>query len=146
MAVEENIQLMHRWFQEIWNEAKVQAIYELMSPDGVAIGQAGRDVMHGPAEFEAFYNRIRAAFPDIHVDIEDAFGAGDKVVVRWAATMTHRGDGMGIPATGKSVRVTGMSIARILHGQVIEGWDNWDQLGMMEQIGAYSAPGQREAA
>jgi steroid delta-isomerase-like uncharacterized protein len=139
MAVEQNIKLMHRWFQEVWNEARVETIYELMSPDAVAIGQAGPAIIHGPAEFEAFYKQIRASFPDIHVEIEDAFGTGDKVAVRWSATMTHSGDGMGIPPTGKSVSVTGITIARFLNGQVIEGWDNWDQLGMMEQIGAYSA-------
>jgi len=142
MAVEENIELMQRWFREVWNEGKVQTIHDLLAPDAVAIGQAGRDVMRGPAAFEAFYERLRAAFPDIHVDVEDAFGAGDKVAVRWVATMTHRGDGIGVPATGKSVRITGITIARFLNGQVIEGWDNWDQLGMLEQIGVYSPPAQ----
>lgn len=54
--------------------------------------------------------------------------------------MTHSGDDLGMQATGKSVRITGTTIARILNGQIIEGWDNWDQLGMLQQIGAYSPP------
>jgi steroid delta-isomerase-like uncharacterized protein len=144
MAVEENIQLLRRWFQEVWNEGNAQTIHDLLAPDAVAIGQS-RKIMRGPAAFEGFYKSLRASFPDIHVDVEDAFGSGDKVAVRWVATMTHRGDGMGIPATGKSVRVTGITIARFLNGQVIEGWDNWDQLGMLEQIGVYSPPAQRAA-
>jgi predicted ester cyclase len=54
--------------------------------------------------------------------------------------MTHKGDGLGVPASGKQVRLTGITIARIENGQIIEGWDNWDQLGMLEQIGAYKRP------
>jgi steroid delta-isomerase-like uncharacterized protein len=138
MPAEENLQLMHRWFREVWNEGKTETVYELLSPDAVGRGQTGpQSEIHGPAEFVPFVERIRGAFPDINVTIEDGFGAEDKVVVRWSATMTHRGDHLGIPATGKEVRLTGITIARILEGQIVEGWDNWDQLGMLQQIGAY---------
>ena len=54
--------------------------------------------------------------------------------------MTHGSDELGVPATGKQVRLTGISIARIVDGQIVEGWDNWDQLAMLEQIGAYKSP------
>jgi predicted ester cyclase len=54
--------------------------------------------------------------------------------------MTHRGDHLGMPASGKHVRITGMTVARIRDKQIIEGWDNWDQLGMLKQIGAYQSP------
>jgi SnoaL-like polyketide cyclase len=64
----------------------------------------------------------------------------DKVVLRWSATMTHRGDHLGMPATGKLVRLTGITVVRIRDKQIIEGWDNWDQLGMLKQIGAYESP------
>jgi steroid delta-isomerase-like uncharacterized protein len=141
MPVEENIQLMQRWFREVWNEGRTQTVYDLLSPNAVGRGQTGAgSEIHGPAEFVPFVERIRGAFPDINVAIEDAFGVDDKVVVRWSAAMTHSGDGLGIPATGKRVRITGITIARILNGQIIEGWDNWDQLAMLEQISAYTQP------
>jgi steroid delta-isomerase-like uncharacterized protein len=141
MSVEENIQLIRRWFQEIWNEGKIQTVYDLLSPDAVGKGQTGsQGEIRGPKDFVPFVKQIRATFPDIHVEIDDAFGAGDKVVARWTATMTHSGDHLGMQAIGKSVRITGTTIARILDGQIIEGWDNWDQLGMLAQIGAYSRP------
>jgi predicted ester cyclase len=54
--------------------------------------------------------------------------------------MTHTGDGLGIPASGKAVRLTGITIGRIQDGKIIEGWDNWDRLAMLEQIGAYRQP------
>lgn len=140
MPVKENIELMRRWFQEVWNEGKTQTVHDLFHPEGLAIGQAGPGVrIHGPKEFVPFVERIRGAFPDIQVTIEDAFGAKDKVVLRWSASMTHTGDGLG-PATNKPVRVTGTTIVRIASGKIVEGWDNWDQLGMLEQIGAYKQP------
>jgi steroid delta-isomerase-like uncharacterized protein len=140
MSVEENIQLMRRWFKEVWNEGKMETIHTLLAADAIGIGELedGRP-LRGPAEFVPFVERIRGAFPDINILVEDAFGAEDKVVLRWSATMTHRGDHLGIPASGVRVRIAGMSIARIRDQQIVEGWDNWDQLGMLKQIGAYQS-------
>src|ERR1700730_10711903 len=138
MSVEENVELMRRWFKEVWNEGRTQTIYDLLAPDAVATGELeDGSQLRGPAEFVPFVERIRGAFPDINIVVEDVFGAADKVVLRWSATMTHHGDHLGMPATGERVRITGMTIARIGDKQIIEGWDNWDQLGMRKQIGVY---------
>ena len=149
MSVEDNLQLMRRWFHEVWNEGKTESIHEFLAPDAIGIGELedGRP-LRGPAEFVPFVERIRGAFPDINIVVEDAFGAEDKVVLRWSATITHRGDHLGMPASGQRVRIAGMSIARIRDKQIIEGWDNWDQLGMLKQIGAYesSEPTLRKSA
>jgi predicted ester cyclase len=71
--------------------------------------------------------------------VEDTFGADDKVVVRWSAKMTHTGDHLGIPATNKPVGITGITIARIEKGKIVQGWDNWDQLALMQQLSAEAA-------
>jgi steroid delta-isomerase-like uncharacterized protein len=141
MSSDENIQLMRRWFQEVWNEGRTQTVHDLLHPDGVARGTrvAGAEI-HGPEEFVKFVHEIRGAFPDIKIKVEDVFGAGDKVVLRWSAIMTHTGDGLGLPASGRTVRSHGISLARIVDGMIVEGWDSWDQLGMLEQIGAYKQP------
>ena len=141
MTTSENVALLERWYREVWREGKNETIYELLAADAVVSGQTGPDAeIHGPAEFAKFADQIRSAFPDTDVVVEDAFGVDDKVAVRWSATMTHLGDGVGVPATGKKVRITGMTIARIVDGKIVEGWDNWDKLAMLEQIGAYAAP------
>ena len=141
MSVEENVNLMRRWFREVWNEGKLQTIHELLAPNAVAVGELEDGAkLRGPAEFAAFAQRIRGAFPDMNVVVEDAFGTDDKVVLRWSGTMTHLGDHLGMPATRKRVQVTGITIARIANQQIVEGWDNWDQLGMLKQIGLYEAP------
>ena len=141
MSADESMQLMRRWFHEVWNEGRVQTIHDLLSPDGVATGQRGAEAqIRGPEEFAKFVGEIRGAFPDIKVKVEDIFAADDKVVLRWSATMTHTGDHLGLPATGRTVRTRGITIARIVDGKIVEGWDNWDQLGMLEQIGVYKQP------
>jgi steroid delta-isomerase-like uncharacterized protein len=141
MSVEENIELMRRWFKEVWNEGRTQTVYDLLAPDAVAIGQLeDHTPLRGPAEFAGFVERTRGAFPDIKVMVEDVFGADDKVVLRWSAMMTHSGDHLGLPATGKRVRLSGITIARFADKRIIEGWDHWDQLGMLKQIGVYRSP------
>jgi len=141
MSADENVQLLRRWFQEVWNEGRTQTVYDLLDPNGVARGQRGAEAeIRGPEEFVKFVREIRGAFPDIKVKVEDVFGVDDKVVLRWSAIMTHTGDGLGLPASGRTVRSQGITIARFDDGKIVEGWDNWDQLGMLEQIGAYKQP------
>jgi len=141
MSPNENVALMRRWFEEVWNQGKLQTIRELLAENAIGIGQVEAGVpLHGPADFIPFAERIRGAFPDIKITVEEAFGAGDLVVVRWSASMTHTGDHLGISATHKKVRITGMTMARVRNGKIVEGWDNWDQMGMMRQIGAQEQP------
>ena len=140
MSVEENVVLMRRWFREVWNEGKTQTIYDLMDENGIAVGQDQPGVViRGPRGFEKFVNKIRGAFPDLKITLEDAFGADDKVVIRWSATMTHTGEGLDIAPTGKPVKVTGISIAQIENGKIVRGWDNWDQLAMQQQLALAAA-------
>jgi steroid delta-isomerase-like uncharacterized protein len=138
MSVEENIALMRRWFREVWNEGRTQTIHDLLAPNAVAVGELEDGVeLRGPADFVPFAERIRGAFPDMKIVVEDVFGVEDKVVLRWSGKMTHLGDHLGMPATGKSVQLTGITIVRIANNQIVAGWDNWDQLGMLKQIGAF---------
>ncbi len=139
MAVADNVALMKRWFDEVWNQGRIETISELMAEDAIASGQGGSGVgLRGPAEFIPFVQRLRAAFPDIHIAVEDAFGEGEKVVVRWSADMTHTGADLGIAASQRKVHLTGITIAQIQKGKIVSGWDNWDQFAMMSQIGAIS--------
>ncbi len=139
---EENKALMHRWFEEVWNKGRADAIDEMLAEDGIAhgLGEAGVKVT-GPAAFKPFLAHLRGAFPNINVTVEDVIAEGDKVAARWIARMTHQGDQLGVPASGKDVEVGGMSIIRIKQGKIVEGWNNWDMMSMMQQIES----GQKEA-
>lgn len=84
---------------------------------------------------------IRAAFPDLHVTVEDMVAEGDKVVARVTMSGTHKGEFMGIAPTGKQITVGIIEILRIAGGKVVEHWNVVDSLGMMQQLGAVPAPG-----
>jgi len=77
-----------------------------------------------------------AAIPDAKHTIEDVIAEGDKVVVRLTIRGTHKGDLMGIAPTGKQVTMSGIDILRISGGKVAEDWFAFDQMGLMQQIGA----------
>jgi steroid delta-isomerase-like uncharacterized protein len=124
--------LAKRWFEEVWNKGRREAIAEMLAPDAV-IHDGDFDTV-GAEGFHSFFDRMRATFSGLHVTIEDAFGQGDQVCVRWSCTGKHTGMGLGVPPTDKALRVTGITIIRVAGGRLVEGWQNWDMLGMLEQI------------
>ena len=81
-----------------------------------------------------------AAFPDLAQTIEDAFGDGEKVAVRYVARGTHTGELMGMPPTGREVAIAGISTFRIVDGKTEEANCIIDQMGMMQQLGAIPTP------
>ena len=78
---------------------------------------------------------LLAAFPDLHFTIEDQFAAGDRVATRWLAVGTNSAAFGSVPATGRQVRVEGLILDRVAEGKVIERWEQWDQMGMIQQLG-----------
>ena len=136
---QENSALIRRWFDEVWNHGRMDAIDEMASPDVIGHGQAQHDTDVGLEEFRRFAKDLLRAFPDMQVTIDQIIEQGDKVVARWTATMTHKGDFLGFAPTGRKATVTGTSIQRMSGGKIVEGWDNWDQLGLLVQIGAVPA-------
>lgn len=128
-----NQELAKRWFEEVWNQKRRDAIGEMLHPDAV-LHEGGADIP-GSAAFHAYFDRMHANFSDFHVVIHDEMEHGDKVCLRWSCSMRHTGDGLGVPATGRTVATTGISIMRVAEGKLIEGWQNWDMAGVLEAIG-----------
>jgi steroid delta-isomerase-like uncharacterized protein len=91
-------------------------------------------VLRGEA-LNQFFVSMLAAFPDHERTVEDQFSDDLHVVTRWTATGTHQGQFMGVAPTGKRVTITGISIHRIRDGKIVEEWQEWDSLGLMQQLG-----------
>jgi predicted ester cyclase len=85
-------QLGQRWFEEVWNRGQRHAIAEMFGPNAV-LHECGVDSV-GPEGFYPFYDRMVAAFSEIHVDVEDTIAEGEKLCVRWSFTAKHTGDGL----------------------------------------------------
>ena len=137
--------IVHRWFEEVWNQGREETVDELFAPDGIGhgLGEGTADV-RGPADFKIFLRNMRSAFPDAHIRIEDTIVERDRAVVRVVLEGTHRGEGLGLPPTGRGVSVTGIVILKVTGGQIVEGWNSWDQLGLLRQLGAIPAPQARD--
>lgn len=133
MSEETNKRRVREFFEEVWNQATVRAADDYIAAD--AIGH-NPDFGTSLEAFKAQWNKMLEAFPDLHIDLEDIVAEEDKVATRWTLTGTHKGVYEGLSPTGKRVKVTGMSFDRLVDGQIMEGWDNWDGLGLLEQLGA----------
>jgi steroid delta-isomerase-like uncharacterized protein len=135
---EENKALVRRWFEEVWNRGRAEAIDELFAADGTAHGLADETgaPLRGPAGFKPFFHKLRDSLPDTQVIVEDLVAEGDKVAARCSVRGTHRGDTLGFAATGRAVEFTGICIVRLRGGQIVEAWNNFDFMAMFQQLGA----------
>jgi len=129
-------ELMRRWFDEVWNQGQAESIDKLF-PEHAVLWGVGRpeNRSQGPGDFKQFYQALRSACPDIHIKLEHVVQEGDTAFGRWTATMTHTGEGLGLTPTGRAIKLCGMSALRVRDGQVVEGWNNWDQVGLARQLG-----------
>ncbi len=134
---QDNEALTRRWFEEVWNQGRAEAIDEMFAADGLAHGLSDdAKPLRGPAAFKEFHAKFREAFPDIVVTVEDTIAEGDKIAARCTVGGKHTGDTLGFAATQAPMEITGISIVRIKDGKIVEGWNNFDFMTMYKQLGA----------
>jgi steroid delta-isomerase-like uncharacterized protein len=133
MSPEAAEKAVRRFYDEMINKRNLDILDEMVAPDFID---------HSPSmnadtveDQKAIMKEMIGAFPDLNVMIDDLVVVGDKVIVRWTMTGTNSGELMGMPATGKSVKVSGISVDRVGGGKIHEHWENWDELGFMAQLG-----------
>ena len=141
MLSETNKTVSRRFFDEVWNEGKLAVVDELIVKDHINSGPGTPPgLTPGSEGVKQLVKMYRNAFPDIHFTIDEQIAEGDKVVTRWTGHGTHQGELVGIPATGKSSTVTGITVDRIVNGKIAESWGIFDQFGMMQQLGVIPTP------
>jgi steroid delta-isomerase-like uncharacterized protein len=135
---EQNKALIRRWFEEVWNHGRADAISEMLAPDAIVHGLSddAAKPLRGPAGFLPFHAQFREAFPHIEVIVEDTIAEGDKVVARCLVKGKHTGDSLGFKATQAMAEFTGIAIVRVKDGKIIEAWNNFDFMKMYRQLGA----------
>ena len=135
MSTEENKALARRVIEEMFNKGNLDVADELIAPDYVDHDPAMPEDVRGPEGFKEYVSAYRSAFSDLHVEIEEQLAEGDLVATRWTGTGTHDGELAGIPPTGNRVTLPGMEIVRISGGKLVEGWEGYDSMTMMRQLG-----------
>jgi steroid delta-isomerase-like uncharacterized protein len=130
-----NKNVVRRLFEEVWSKGNLSVADELFAPSYTHHDPSTPDVGRGPESEKLRATLYRTAFPDLRLTIEDLIAEGETVMARWSCRGTHKGDLGGIAPTGKQFTISGISIARFASGKMVEGWINWDALGLMQQLG-----------
>ena len=138
MANEQNEAVCRRAL-EAFNTGDEAIVEETTAEDFVNHDPAAPDEAHGVEGAKQFIATYRAAFPDLHIEMDDCFSDGDLVGYRWTSTGTNDGELMGMPATGKHVSITGITIDRVQDGKIVESWSQWDNAGLIQQLGLTEA-------
>ena len=143
---ENNKAIVRRLIEEVWNKGNLSLVDELFTPNYEHHDSSTPDFGRGPESEKKRATLYRTAFPDLQLTIEDIIAEGQTVMARWSCRGTHKGDLSGIAPTGKQVTISGVSVARFTNGKMVEGWVNWDALGLMRQLGVVAELAKTKAA
>lgn len=125
--------VVRRFYEEMNNGRKLELAEDLFTTDHV-MHDAQVPCGPGPTGIADVVRTYQDGV-DGHWEIVELLSAGNRVVVRWTGTGTHKGELNGIPATGRPVRVDAITIHRLADNRIAETWEVWDTLGLLQQIG-----------
>ena len=141
-----NKNVVRRLFEEVWNKGNLPVADELFAQNYSHHDSSTPEFGRGSESEKKRATLYRTAFPDVRLMIEDISAEGETVTARWSCKGTHKGDLGGIAPTGKQFNISGISIVRFTNGKMVEGWVNWDALGLMRQLGVVAEVGKAKAA
>jgi steroid delta-isomerase-like uncharacterized protein len=133
MTIQENKNIARRFIQ-IWGQGDLDIIDELIAPNFCWQYPVSPEAIRGKEKFRQVMEGFRSAFPDSEIHIDDEIAEGDKVVIRWTFSGTHKGSILGIPGTDKKVKWTGITVYRIADGKVLDESGEEDLLGFFRQV------------
>jgi steroid delta-isomerase-like uncharacterized protein len=138
MSAEENMRIVRRIYEQVFDRHNLEVVDELYTTGFVyhSPGNADCDRDGLKQGFAAYL----AAFPDARMTVEDMLAAEDRVAVRFTCRGTHQGQFMGVPPSGKQVTMTAILIHRLAGSKMVEDWEWSDQLGILRQLGLVSLP------
>lgn len=146
MSVEENKTIACRFLEEIWNNADLAVLDEILSDDYVGHDpSAPGGELRGREALKDVMRQVHAGLPDVRITIDDVLGDGDRTAVRFTVHGTHRGELFGVPASGREVTNETILIQRHANARIAEAWLVRDTLGLLQQIGAIPMQGAAPA-
>ncbi len=134
MSIDHNKALVRRYWEEVWNQGKLDLIPELLHPNYILREPSAEADVVGHEAVRHFIQTYRQAFPDLHFAIADMLAEADRVATRWLVTGTQQGPLKGLEPRGQAIAVTGISIIRIADDKLAEDWANWDTFAMLMQL------------
>lgn len=135
MRTQQNEEIIKRYFEEAWNQGKLEVLDEIIAQNYVNHNPGMPNPLPGPKGLKPIIAGLRKAFPDLHFTIKNMVVTENQVAIHSIMSGTHEGDLFGLPATGKKVHVNQLQIERIENGKIVKHWHQSDDLGMMRQLG-----------
>ena len=135
---ETNKTLVRRFVDAGVNKGDLDLMASYVTADYAYHGPGGQE-HRGPDGLREFMTPFLTAFPGMQVTIDDQLAVGDKVVTRFTVRGSHTGPLAEIAATGKPIQVAAINIVRVEGEKIAEEWESFDELGMLQQIGAIPA-------
>lgn len=122
---------------ELWNTGNPETAKQLYSEHAERTDPNGRELIRhrGVHQIATFVAEVRTAFPDFKLHIKEALADGDHVALHWTVTGTQKGEFQGMPASGKRIELSGMTLSRLRDGKVVSEHVYFDRLAMLEQLG-----------
>lgn len=119
-------EVLRRWFEDVWNQQRDEAIEELLAPDAKFHALWGG--LSGPAGFRQFAKQLRSQLDQPQFEVTHLVEQGDHVAVRCIVRATHR-------PSGRAITFDGGGFVRVEQGKIAEAWDCWNFLALAQQIG-----------
>lgn len=141
---EEEAKALSERILQIWNEGNLALVDEIYTPECVRHDCGLPEDVVGLEALKSYFEFYRTAFPYMNMTIQETIVKGDKIVWHWTLTGTNTGPMGEAPPTGKEVRLSGVSIARVVNGKIAEVWDYYNQASLLQQIGFTITPPQAE--
>lgn len=138
MSAQKNIQLIRQFFEEQINRDDLSRYEEFVSKHVIIHGPASGQEIHGLPEAKKIDASYIKAYPRKTFSIEEIFESESRVMIRWICRGKHRGKYKGIAPKNPHFSIAGFTIYRIDKGKIVEIWQHWDRLGLLEQIGEVS--------
>jgi len=135
MSIEDNKAAAAAVVERVMNQGDLAAVEEYYAAGYVEHDVLPLAIPPGLEGIRQLFGMLRAAFPDLHYDVDDVVAEGDKVVQRVTGSGTMHGSLFGLPATGRPASWSEIHISRFDGGKVVEHWSVTDQLGMLQQLG-----------
>jgi steroid delta-isomerase-like uncharacterized protein len=139
MTVDMLKQLIVNSTDEAWNGRQVEAMDKYYAPDYVHHDEARGDV-RTLDDYKQWARDLLAGLSDFHVSTDDLIAEQNKAIKRWTVTGVHSGPLAGAAATGRRIRLSGVSVYRVENGRIAEAWYAYDAFGLLQQLGVIPQP------
>jgi predicted ester cyclase len=139
MSTKQNKAILRQVYEAAFHQEYLDALDEVIASDSID-HNLPPEQPSGLQGAKQVFSSIHCAFPDLQLNVEDMIAEGDKIVARLAGRGTHQGEFLGIAPTDNQVTITGIDIVRMADGKIVERWGNFDNLGMMQQLGVMEQP------